>query len=305
MSFRDEETGERLRTTGVDDPRTERNLKRKRGQPDVLDVLRNTDSLSKRTKPCPSSSSSFCINNLPPEIVQHIARLLIADRGELPDAYSLSRRDDTLRGIASLRRTCSATLAAVSPAWQALVLLRWPHQPTVARFRSTRLRPFGHPSSWAEGDPLPTTGRTAWTVRIKFTKMDARDLLREERLICIGVADLSSRCAWALRPSDGRLRRWSRSPTGEIKGAPVPSGYPDGHMTQVLFGDDGKAASLCGDMDDAVIECVFDADAGTLSFGVKGRPVQTALGGFPRGQPLRPWARLMGRAILTIRPSLR
>ena len=42
----------------------------------------------------------------------------------------------------------------------------------------------------------------------------------------------------------------------------------------------------------AIIEVCLDHDKGALSFGINGGPLQRALGGFPRGAAMRPYARL-------------
>jgi len=151
-------------------------------------------------------------------------------------------------------------------------------------------------AAWASGsDKLLETGRTVWRVRPSGCNM------------LIGVCDSDDGWAWGLEPASGRLFR--ERPASESIGDP-PTHYPDGDGTQVLplgtmFPSDGTV----------VLEVLFDADLGELSFRVVeleiGRRVVSnsessltnrsyfALGGFPRSLRLRTWARLFSRDTLT------
>ena len=80
--------------------------------------------------------------------------------------------------------------------------------------------------------------------------------------------------------------------TGAFKPAPPPDGFPDGHDKQVLFDAEGKPDKLRGRANGATIEVCLDHDAGTLSFGINGGPLQHALDGFPAGAAMRPFAKL-------------
>ena len=71
-----------------------------------------------------------------------------------------------------------------------------------------------------------------------------------------------------------------------VYGRKQPEGWPDGHGTAVC------SPSLKGKEVGAVIEVVVDHDAGSLSFRINRGPLLPALGGYPRGARLRPWARL-------------
>ena len=78
-----------------------------------------------------------------------------------------------------------------------------------------------------------------------------------------------------------------------VPAPPPPEDYPDGHRTKVelldecgqVVGSRGRSVSANG----AVIECIFDADAGNLSFRLNGGPECNGLGGFPRNVSMRPF----------------
>ena len=53
---------------------------------------------------------------------------------------------------------------------------------------------------------------------------------------------------------------------------------------------EGKPDSLRGRARGAIVEVCLDHDTGTLSFGINGGPLQRALGGFPAGAAMRPFA---------------
>ena len=58
--------------------------------------------------------------------------------------------------------------------------------------------------------------------------------------------------------------------------------------THVMRDEAGQPANLAGRATGAVIEVIFDHDAGSLSYRVNDWPVFEALRGFPVGAALRP-----------------
>ena len=59
-----------------------------------------------------------------------------------------------------------------------------------------------------------------------------------------------------------------------------------------MFNEAGQPANLQGRATSAVIEVIVDHSEGSLAFRVNDEPPLPALRGFPKGAPLRPWARL-------------
>ena len=150
---------------------------------------------------------------------------------------------------------------------------------------------------WASGPLLPTVGRSTWTVRLE-------ESAGNDGNFSIGVCDAARRNAWALHLFTGQLYRYKRDQngrdtlpiseeTGIWKRAPPSDGFPDGDMKQVIVDADGKPYGLLGRAKGATIEVCLDHDAGALSFGINGGPLQHALKGFPAGAPLRPFSRLL------------
>ena len=72
---------------------------------------------------------------------------------------------------------------------------------------------------------------------------------------------------------------------------PPPDGYPDGMDIRIIPSADGLAYIRLP----AIIECIYDADAGSLAFRVNGGDELTAEIKFPRGAALRPWACVCNR----------
>ena len=96
--------------------------------------------------------------------------------------------------------------------------------------------------------------------------------------------------------------------TGFWKMAPPPDGFPDGQCKQVLFDAEGKPDNrfLFRRAIGAIIEICLDHDAGTLSLGVNGGPMQRALAGFPVGAAMRPyaWLPFYRDAVRYVRPYI-
>ena len=59
-----------------------------------------------------------------------------------------------------------------------------------------------------------------------------------------------------------------------------------------MFNEAGQPANLQGRATGAVIEVIVDHSEGSLAFRINDEPPLPALRGFPKGAPLRPWARL-------------
>ena len=136
------------------------------------------------------------------------------------------------------------------------------------------------------GTPLPTTGKTAFSVRVDHSKGN-------EGCVKVGVARADGSLGWGLFLYTGRLlRRWE--PAGTV---PPPDGWPEApdglgpedNQKQVMKDAAGRPANLNGKAKGAVITVCIDHDAGTLGFRVNGGPLLEALKGFPVGAALRPW----------------
>ena len=111
--------------------------------------------------------------------------------------------------------------------------------------------------------------------------------------VYFGVCDADNRCAWSLLPRQGHLRRWSRNAvTNIVGGAPRPAGYPNGHLTHILVDAAGAKYDLNGRASGEIIDVIYDADKGELSFRHNGR-LLPAVSGFPKRVAMRPWVRVI------------
>lgn len=146
---------------------------------------------------------------------------------------------------------------------------------------------------WAACRLLPTKGKSTWTVRI------------DHGSVVIGVCDAANTCGWGLNAEFRRIDRMNRDALGHVldpsspTGRPAPYGFPDGHRTP-LVDDIGNRLSRGHPVSDgSIVECIFDADTGSLAFRITSpgsdipTPEYKVVEGFPRGQPLRPWARAL------------
>ena len=251
-----------------------------------------------RKRPTPSSSSPPAwLLELPNEpLVHHIARMLLAAHD--------------VRAALRLRASCKSAHERLQPVFEAAQLahsLRWDGDLSrgcalsCARTELTRLNMYSsddpctfprmlHPnSSWAAGGLLPSRGSFSFLFKIDRVANNSGRML-------IGVSDSPSTCAWGMCPFDGRLYRRSRSHDTKrvLNFAPPPAAFPDGDNRIVLYDESGQRYNLDGRAQGAVIECLIDADEGTVAFRVNGGRTLTALSGFPPETQLRPWARLMG-----------
>jgi hypothetical protein len=247
--------------------------------------------------------------DLPADLLALVARMLFRET----ESHHRSSRRTVLatRTLLWLSLACRAVHGRLGPLRDEVRRLTWrSSHPTLQRdgprVVQHGLTLFGltfSTDTWSCGDTLPTVGRSAFRVRVDLSGIDERWRGREECLLYIGVCDAAGRCAWGLRPSDGRLRRWSRLPNGRVGGAPTPPGYPNGHLLQVVRDEQGHAMGLEGAVHQAVVEVVVDAEQGALYFGWNGRAPRLALGGFPVGAAMRPWARMVCPGRLVIGPS--
>lgn len=161
-------------------------------------------------------------------------------------------------------------------------------------------RPWGRRDRWrwAAGLPLPRIGVSSWKVHID-------ESFRNHGILQVGVCDAAARCGWGLCLCSGKLYRDSRDANGFLYyappyNAPPPDGFPDGDGTNVMTDEAGQGLHLRGRAIGLVIEVLVDHNAGTLGFRINDGPPLNALGGFPRGAVLHPYA---GRILGTDRVS--
>ena len=163
------------------------------------------------------------------------------------------------------------------------------------------------PHGWSAAAPLPTTGCHRWSVQVKKANDGA---------MLIGVCDEAGRNAWGLNPSYGEVWRakwtshtiWSAEQAGGVQYAvyhhpPPPAGFPDANEKRIML---GLRHTFGATPLDAVVDVVYDADAGTLAFGLRYDawvptlrqriqhvvPLGSAVKGFPPGARMRPWVHL-------------
>ena len=140
----------------------------------------------------------------------------------------------------------------------------------------------GYP--WASGSLLPTAGKSSWNLKIE----------RSVGITLVGVCNAAATHSWGLYLYSGRLLRYTRNVNGmRVDNSPPPRGFPDGNNSQVLRDSHGQPASLQGrQASGTVIQVLFDHDKGTLSFRIDTSQPIFAVGGFPKGATLRPFATL-------------
>lgn len=168
---------------------------------------------------------------------------------------------------------------------------------------------FGFFVACAASRLLPTSGKSAWIIRV-----DKGDQMM------IGVCNAACRDGWGLIPAQGALHRTAVGDDGGSRQAvdasgrrlfhsdvPPPTGWPNGHFAQVMKDAAGKLLTSREASDlwrsdlqkhaGSVLEVAVDHDAGTLSYRVNGGQLLPALSGFPRGCSLRAWVSLNGGSI--------
>jgi len=162
----------------------------------------------------------------------------------------------------------------------------------------------GHDDSvepWVSGRLLPTTGTSAWKVRIGKHEEKEND----GNGMWIGVCDADACYSWGVSLHSGRLRFISRDEDGALDYGGPPTGYPSGNYTTIVLKDDlGQRTGLHGRADGTVIEVILDHDTGALGYRIDDGPYLKAFPlepnektgkkqkpkAFPRGAALRPYA---------------
>ena len=264
-------------------------------------------------------SSSFLVDQLPDELLSHVAkqlhsswegaRMIGRQRGSMTELERYKQKllmsyveKPVGTPALDLRATCRSArdrLAPLLEAYKQLSLV-----PSLCRgvSRGVRTISAGEGDAWACCKLLPSTGRSCWSVRVDGGRLACND--DGQGRFYVGVCTADGRCAWGLLPAAGHMRRWSRDAHGHVGGAPPPAGYPRGHLTQVLYDEEGRPSDLKGDTKvGCSIEVVFDADQGTLGYRINGGPLLPALTGFPSGVGLRPWARTVVHETLCFVPA--
>lgn len=127
----------------------------------------------------------------------------------------------------------------------------------------TKSHANGHDCSCAAGPLLPSTGKSAWRVRIEEACDRGADLANSS---FIGVCDASGRSEWGLDLNEGTLVHLRRNHKGQI----VELG--DNRASRPL----GDSVRLRGEAAGSVIEVIVDHDLGTLSFRANEGPATVA-----------------------------
>ena len=225
---------------------------------------------------------------LPDDLMLVVARHALAI--ELPAALRLLQTCTVLH--ARLDVVIRAEVKALRLCWLEVVL----HSIGDDGLTLHVLGSHGDKLPYAAGPLLPTVGRSTWAVRVETS-------LSNVGLLHLGVCDAACRSTWSLELNEGRLHR---EDTVARKHVPPPDGFPDGHWKQVLFDSEGKPERLYKRANGAIIEICLDHDAGTLSLGVNGGPMQRALAGFPVGAAMRPyaWLPFYRDAVRYVRPYI-
>lgn len=204
--------------------------------------------------------------------------------------------------IRDLRLVSASLKEKLRPLWTAVSLLgirRVLSHVLIAYYCPWTMVDWYTSDSWAASGLLPSSGCHTWTVTVLPTAthrvmqpcLGTPDF---DPLIYVGVSNAASTCAWALSVYDGRLRRWSRDADGNVRGAPTPAGYPNGHLRVVTY-PCGSSCGVGGELISrgARVDVLLDVEAGTLAFRLNNGPLVQALHGFPTGanHRLRPWCR--------------
>ena len=144
-------------------------------------------------------------------------------------------------------------------------------------------RQLGHKMITGTSTLLPTSGRASWTVKVDACSQSEGNLI-------IGIISDKYDVAFGLFLANGRISgpRFNYAPDCCDPNcfSARYHGLRDAHDRQVV--DD-----LHYRADGALIECLVDADAGTLSYRVNGGPPALGLRGLPPGERLRPWVALL------------
>ena len=263
------------------------------------------------------SGSYRCLEVLNDDVLLHIAWMLLADH--LPSALRMSIASSAMRErLDYVVRAAEARRLRWLPNFTFFLDISR-HSRTITRSSGLYGRRCARPlkafkeQPWAACRLLPTSGKSSWTVRI------------DHGPVIIGVCDAANTCGWGLNAEFRRLDRANRDHTGIVadpsspSGKPPPYGFPDGHRHPLVDPEGNRLSFASPIVEGSIIECIFDADAGSLAFRITGPggdthrdraedrmmsgPEYKVVDGFPRGQPLRPWARaLNGGDRVTISP---
>lgn len=252
-----------------------------------------TEPSSETLKPC------HLLSTIPEELLAHVAHQFLASG--VPATV-------LCKTVVNFCKTCRAARSSVALVLAAIKRLRFDKslcQNFQGMLRSkegdwlwqVRLPTWdGGADAWACCGLLPLRGVSCWRVRVDMTYMQGGNFFA-------GVTDASARWAWGLFPARGHMRRWHRDAARRVCGAPAPPGYPKGHLTHVLYDDDGAKTDLAGRTTvGCTIDVIYDADEGTLAYRVAGGKILKALSGFPKNVAMRPWVRVGSGDTLSIRP---
>lgn len=158
---------------------------------------------------------------------------------------------------------------------------------------------------WSAGPPLPTSGRTAWTIRVDqsagFAGWFRVGLYLPHANEASGVVGHT----WSMLAAEGEVShavvyaesvRLCMGPDEEADLIPMedeeryfapPTGFPRARSVRVV-GDAVDSVSFVG----LKLTCIYDADAGELSFRYGEGPPTRPLAGFPKAAALCPWVYL-------------
>ena len=191
--------------------------------------------------------------SLPEEVLLIVARHTLAVH--LPAAVRFATQ--TCQGLRAGLRAAVEEASARRLRWQAAHTLR--HDISADGRQLTKTHANGHDCAHAAGPLLPTTGRSAWRIRVDECCDDNGDELNN---LFIGVCDASCRSEWGLDLHTGCIVHLKRNHKGQI----VELG--DNRASQSL----GESVRLRGRATGAVIEVSVDHDLGTIRFRVNDEP---------------------------------
>lgn len=222
----------------------------------------------------PHRDHSFDLLLLPDELVIHIAHCALPI---------------DLIATVHLCRQCSRLLwPKLHAIWLELLhsrRLQWDADQVLGGEISGRtLTALGGELCWAVSSELPTSGISAWKMKLEGGVLQNVGLN-------VGICDASTRHIWFVNTESGQLLRRTRRRKKSkhfYKGILQP-GFPDGNDTTVFEPCHQHHICMRG-----IIEVIFDADAGTLGFRVDDLSAINALAGFPKGAVVRPCVMLYG-----------
>ena len=160
--------------------------------------------------------------------------------------------------------------------------------------------------AWAASNLLPDRGRWAWEVQLRCQHRIMQGSNTTGATVHVGICDDGNCYAWAVRPFYEALRRFGKDSNGFCGDASERGQDPPHAFAKVLTSNlrliashnqTGNAAWWPGRHGcyfgpacaNATVRCIWDADAGTLSFQVNGGQAFPAFNSFPRGVRVRRW----------------